>query len=101
MADAAAEALAAVDAHLVKSTACAREGTALLDRAVELRAQAYDLLPVGVQLRFDTDLWDYVVEKRENGWVRVTESPMEIEDDWVRENWERHNWVILAEDERV
>lgn len=94
-------ALSMVRAYLDKSRENCREGVALIDRANSLRGAAFDLLPVGVRLAFDPELWGCVVEKGPDGWSSIGDTPIaHVEDEWVRENWDCGNWEIVEEEPR-
>ena len=92
--------MARVRGLLAESRAAVREGRALIERAVDLRGEAFAALPVGTQLRYDSQLLEYVVELHRDGWRQVT-GDGRPEADWVREQWSHGNWRIAGEDDLV
>jgi hypothetical protein len=102
--------MARVRGLVAESRAAVREGRALIERAVDLRGEAFAALPVGTRLRYDSQLLEYVVELHRDGWRQVTgddrprwsrqpTSWRRPEADWVREQWSHSNWRIVGEDD--
>lgn len=93
-----ADDLGHVRAVLDEADACAAHGRSLLDRSMTLRTGAFDALPDGVRLLFayPPPGQVFAVGLRDGVWV-VSSDGAPVETEWVREQWVRGNWTIVAD----
>lgn len=88
-----------VQAMLDRADTWASFGRRTIERAVELRSQAFRELPVGAVLQFTKPYEDvYVRLEADGSWASLTDSVTTARREWVLEQWGRANWILLPVD---